>query len=141
MDFMWLCLVFVRWMMVGFCLEFRMCCRSMIMLCIPLVLNVTACMAGCLYDVVEVSSVGGVGVLLCCTSIECLVVEDLRVKNLSSVCWFCLVGSIGGLYGSVHGAGNAMLMRGGACAAELRLMGLWVASWFEVGVVCACGSF
>ena len=24
----------------------------------------------------------------------------------------------------VHGAGNAMLMRGGACAAELRLMGV-----------------
>ena len=98
-------------------------------------------MAGCLYDVVEVSLLGGVGVLLCCISIVCLVVEDLRVKNLSSVCWFCLLGSFGGLYGSVHGAGNGMLMRGGACAAELRLMGLCVTSWFGVDVVCACGSF
>jgi len=54
MDLMWLCLVSVRWMIVVFCLEFRMWCRSIIMLCIPLVLNVTACMAGCLYDVVAV---------------------------------------------------------------------------------------
>jgi hypothetical protein len=138
---MWLCLVSVRCIMVGFSLEFRMWCRSMIVLCIPLVLNVTACMGGCLYDVVEVSSVGDVGVLLCCILVECWVVEILRVKNLSSVCWFCLVCSIGGLYGSVHGAGNAMLMRGGACAAELRLLGLWVASYFEVGVGCACCSF
>jgi len=30
----------------------------------------------------------------------------------------------GVLCGIVHGAGNAMLMLGGACAAELRLMGL-----------------
>ncbi len=112
--------------MVGFFVEFRMWCRSKMVLCIPLVLNVTAWMAGCLYDVVEVSLLGGVEVLLCCVSLECLVVEDLRVKNLSSVCWFCLLGSVGGLYGSVHGVGNAMLMRGGACAAELRLMGLCV---------------
>ena len=34
------------------------------------------------------------------------------------------MGSVGGLCGIVHGVGNAMLMRGGACAAELRLMGL-----------------
>jgi hypothetical protein len=98
-------------------------------------------MVGCLYDVVEVSLLGGVGVLLCFVSVGWWVVEVLRVKNMSSVGWFCLVGSIGGLYGSVHGAGNAMLMRGGACAAELRLMGLWVASCFDVGVVCACCSF
>ncbi len=32
------------------------------------------------------------------------------------------------LYGIVHGAGNAVLMRGGACAAELRLMGFGVGS-------------
>ena len=70
-----------------------------------------------------------------------VVVMCLRVKNLSSVGSFCAMGSVGGLCGIVHGAGNAMLMRGGACAAELRLMGMWVASCFEVGVVCACCSF
>jgi hypothetical protein len=32
------------------------------------------------------------------------------------------VGSIVGLCGIAHGAGNVMLMRGGACAAELCLM-------------------
>ena len=48
MDFMWLCLVSVRCMIVGFCLEFRMWWRSNMALCIPLVLNATAWMAGCL---------------------------------------------------------------------------------------------
>ena len=65
----------------------------------------------------------------------------LRVKYLSSVGWFCLVDSIGGLYGIVHGAGNTMLMRDGACAAELRLMGLGVVSSIEVGFVCDVCSF
>ena len=65
----------------------------------------------------------------------------LRVKYMSSVGWFCLVGSIGSLYGIVHGAGNAMLRRGGACAAELRLMGLGGASSIEVGFVCDVCSF
>ena len=64
MDFMWLCLVSVRWMMVGVCLDFRMWWRSIMVLCIPIVLNVTACMARCLYDVVEVSLLDGVAVLL-----------------------------------------------------------------------------
>jgi hypothetical protein len=50
------------------------------------------------------------------------------VKNLSIVDWCNLLGSVGGLKGIVHGAGNAMLMRGGACAAELRLMGVGVSS-------------
>ena len=39
-----------------------------------------------------------------------------------------MLGSVGGLCGIVHGAGNAMLIRGGACAAELRLMGVCVLS-------------
>jgi hypothetical protein len=39
-----------------------------------------------------------------------------------------VVGSDGVLCGIVHGAGNAMLIRGGACAAKLRLMGLGVGS-------------
>ena len=30
--------------------------------------------------------------------------------------------------GMVHGVGKAMLMRGGACAAELRLLGVGVGS-------------
>jgi hypothetical protein len=38
-------------------------------------------------------------------------------------------GGYGGLLcGMVHGAGKAMLMRGGACAAELRLMLVGVGS-------------
>jgi len=48
MDFMWLRLVSVRLMIVGLCLDFRMWVRSNMVLCIPLVLNVTAWMAGCL---------------------------------------------------------------------------------------------
>ncbi len=37
-----------------------------------------------------------------------------------------------------HGLGKAMLMRGGACAAELRLMGVWVGSGCR-GVCRVCG--
>ena len=48
MDFIWLCLVSVRLMIVGLCLELSMRWRSNMVLCIPLVLNVTAWMAGCL---------------------------------------------------------------------------------------------
>ncbi len=57
-----------------------------------------------------------------------LVVVCFLVKNLSSVGWNNVVGSDGVLCGIVHGPGNAMSMRGGACAAELRLMGLGVGS-------------
>ncbi len=70
-----------------------------------------------------------------------------------------MVGSVGGLCGIVHGVGNAMLMRGGACAAELRLMGVYVLSCgvvidlfklcslcvfcflFRVGDLCFCVIF
>jgi len=46
-----------------------------------------------------------------------------------------MCGGYGGLLcDMVHGAGKAMLMRGGACAAEMRLMGLRVGS----GCVGAC---
>ena len=48
MDLMWLCLVSVRLMIVGLLSVVRMRCRSNMVLCIPLVLNVTAFMAGCL---------------------------------------------------------------------------------------------
>jgi hypothetical protein len=52
----------------------------------------------------------------------------IRVKNLSSVGWDSVVGSDGVLCSIVHGTGNAMLMRGGACAAELRLLGSGIGS-------------
>ena len=39
-----------------------------------------------------------------------------------------MAGNVGGLCGIVHGAGNAILMRGGTCSAELRLLGLGVGS-------------
>ena len=99
-------------------------------LCIPLVLNVTACVAGCLYVVVAVSMLDCVGVLIRSVLAYCwvMVVVRLRVKNLSSVGWYSLGGSVGVLCGIVYGAGNAVLMRGGACATELRLMGLGVGS-------------
>jgi hypothetical protein len=64
-----------------------------------------------------------------------------RVKNLSSVGWDNVVGNGRFLCGIVHGAGNAMLMRGGAYAAELRLMGLGVVSCFVVDFVRALCSF
>ena len=59
-----------------------------------------------------------------------LMVVRLGVRNLSNV--DCFVGS--GvwrlfLWGIVHGVGNAMLMRGGACAAELRLMVVFGGCW------------
>jgi hypothetical protein len=41
---------------------------------------------------------------------------------------YSVVGNIGVLCGIVHGTGNVILMRGGACAVELRLMGLGVGS-------------
>ena len=50
------------------------------------------------------------------------------VKNLSSVGWYIVVGNVEVLCGIVHRAGNAILMRGGACAADLRLMELRVGS-------------
>ena len=46
--------------------------------------------------------------------------------------WDSVMGSVGVFCGIVHGAGNAMLMRGGACATELRLMGVGAGA-----IVCA----
>jgi hypothetical protein len=63
------------------------------------------------------------------------VVVFFRVKNLSKVSWYSVVGNVGVLYGIVHGAGKAILMRGGACAAELRLMGLGDKSRCAMGCV------
>ena len=42
MNFMWLCLVLVRYSIVGLVLELSMRCRSNMVVCMPLVLNVTA---------------------------------------------------------------------------------------------------
>ena len=106
---------------------FIMFCRSRIVLCIPLVLNVTAFMGGCRYSFV-------VGVLCC--SILCFCLDDgcvgvrlevtcvlCHLLYCSSVVCLYLVVSMGGFRcGITLGAGNAILMRGGACAAELRLM-------------------
>ena len=75
-----------------------------------------------------VSLLGGVGVLIRFVLAGCWVAVFVcfLVKNLSSVSWYGVAGKVGGLCGIVHGAENAILMRGGACAAELRLMGLGV---------------
>ncbi len=76
------------------------------------------------------SLVEGVGIVFLFVVDGCWVsvVVCFRVKNLSSVGWDNVVGNGRVLCGIVHGAVNAMLMRGGACAAELRLMGLGVGS-------------
>ena len=47
MDSMLLCLVSVRYSIVGLVLELSMRCRSNMVLCMPLVLNITAWIAGC----------------------------------------------------------------------------------------------
>ena len=73
-----------------------------------------------------VSLLDGVGVLIRFVLAGCWVAVFvcLRVKNLPNVGWYSVVGSVVVLCGIVHGAGNAILMRGGACAAERRFMGL-----------------
>ena len=73
---------------------------------------------------------GGVGVLFRVVLAGCWVAVFMcfLVKNLSSVSRYGVAGVGGGLCGIVHKAENAILMRGGACAAELRLMGLGVRS-------------
>ncbi len=49
-----------------------------------------------------------------------------RVHYLSSVVCVCGIDMcVGFLYGMEHGVRKGILMRGGACAAELRLMGAW----------------
>ena len=72
----------------------------------------------------------GVGVFIRFVLAGCWVAVFLffLVKNISSVSWCGVAVNVGDLCCIVHGAGNAILMRGGACAAELRLMGLGVGS-------------
>jgi hypothetical protein len=65
-DFMWLCLVYVRCIIVGFFWVFMMSCRSRIMLCIALVLKVTAFMGGCRYSIVSEMS--------CCVLGHCVTI-------------------------------------------------------------------
>ena len=88
------------------------------------------CAGGCRHDMVSSSLLGvGCGCLWFAVG-YCFLFMCSRVKNLSSVGWVCVAGFGGLLCGMVHGAGKAMLMRGGACAAELHLM--------EVGVGSGC---
>ena len=50
-----------------------------------------------------------------------------RVQYLSSVVCVCGIDiGEGFLCGMEHGVGKAILMRGGACATELRLTGIWL---------------
>ena len=85
----------------------------------------------------------GVGVFLLFVLDDCwvTVVVCFRVNNLSRLGWYNVVGNVGVLYDIVHGAGKAMLMRGGACAAELRLMRLGVESRRAMGCVFVLQSF
>ena len=69
------------------------------------------------------------------------VVVCFRLKNLSSVDWYSEVDNVGVLCGIVHGAGNAILMQGGACVAELRLMRLGVGSRCDMVCVLFCCPF
>ncbi len=63
-----------------------------------------------------VSLLGDGGVLFRIGLASCWVTVCMcfLVKNLSSVSWYGVAGSVGGLCGIVHGAEIAMLMRGGA---------------------------
>ncbi len=98
-------------------------------LCMPLVLNVMARMAVRQYGgmLIFLSVVVGGGVRICfyycCES----GVVFLRVNNLSRIDWVFVDERRGVFLCDMdHGVGKAMLMRGGACAAELRLMGVLV---------------
>ena len=106
---------------------FIMFCRSRIVLCMLLVLNVTSFMGGCRYSFVVgmwccsflfLGIVdGGMGVRL---DVACVLCHLLYCSNV--VCLYLVVSMGGFRCGITLGAGNAILMRGGACAAELRLM-------------------
>ena len=85
----------------------------------------------------------GVGLFLWFVLDACwvTVVVCFRVKILSRVGWYSVVGNVGVLCGIAHGAGKAILLRGGACAAELRLMG-WGLGLVVPWVVCLfCSPF
>ncbi len=62
-----------------------------------------------------VSLLDGVGVFIRFVLADCwvAVVVCFLVKNLSSVSWYSVAGNVGVLCGIVHGAENAILMRGG----------------------------
>ena len=79
----------------------------------------------------------GVGILLRFVLGGCwvTVVVCFRLKNLSRVGWYSVMDNVGVFCGIVHGAGKAILMRGGACAAELHLMGLGAGSRCAMGCV------
>ncbi len=109
-----------------------MVCRSWIVLCIPLVLKVTAFMGGWRYSFIFMvlgSFFLCVGLIDACVGLRLDVSCALcHILYCSSVVCLYLVVSMGGLrWGITLGAGKAQFMRGGACAAELCLM-----------VVCVC---
>ena len=113
-----------------------MACRSRIVLCIPLVLKVTAFMGGWRYSfVVEVlcSSIVWFGLGGACVGlrleVSCVVCHLMYCSSV--VCLYLVVFMCGFRWGITLGAGKPMLMRGGACATELRLM---------VGCVCLSSS-
>ena len=89
MDLMWLGFASVRWSISGlFLLMLMMFCRSKTVLCIPLVLNVTAFMGGCLYSFVFVYC----SAPLCVGSFGAFVEFCLEV--LSVRCQFFLFSSV-----------------------------------------------
>jgi hypothetical protein len=55
MDVVWICLISVRCSSAGLVVEFSIWCRSIMVLCISLMLNVTALMAECLYVLASTS--------------------------------------------------------------------------------------
>ena len=91
----------------------------------------TALMGGCLYSSVSNDSCCALGCCVFCGSfVVCWVcIPWVRVQFLycSSVVCLYLDVFIGGFrWGMTLGVGEAMLMRGGACATELCLMDGWV---------------
>ena len=146
---MWMCLVSVRCIIVGFCWVFMTRCRSRIVLCIPLVLKVIDFMCGCRYSIVSGDSCCVFGCCVVWSSfVACWVwVPRVRFQFLYCSRLICLYLDvfIGWFrWGMTLGIGKAILMRGGACATKLRLVGVRFCSaglcgWEVAG--CLLGGF
>ena len=106
MDFIWLCLVSARCIInMGLVWVFIMWCRPRIVLCMPLVLNVTTLMDGCLYGTLScVSCCVFVRWFVCELSVSCCVrfkwvrVQVFVLFLVFIVCmWSCSLVSCGGV--------------------------------------------
>jgi hypothetical protein len=92
-DFTRLCLVSVRCIIVGLDWAFNRRCKSRIVLCLPLVLKVTALIGGCQYMSLVISSCC---VFVCCFEFAANVASWVRVLRIRLQFVYC--SSVGCLY-------------------------------------------